>query len=337
MVQVQMAGIHLTLNRPGAAESVLRDCLVRFPQSVAARQYLLDVLGLQLREREMMAVLDELWQLAATRPVMDKVWILSKSLHVRFMRPNEEEVWPTLQAFARQEPDNLHTQVATAKLRLLMNADVLEAARTLEHCLERSPDNLEAIAALATHYVQHEAVAAERIEELLDRWRSVSQDAEYWQALGDWQVRTGDLDDALDSYRRARTHNPSQWHTPHKIGLLLIRLAKQSAETDPALIAEGQRLLDEAAALKEMRASASKHFEFLQKWLRDSAETSRIVSAPLPLPELAEIATFCESVQSYTDALRWCDLIQRADPSETTSATIRQRVTVQMEAARGPG
>jgi tetratricopeptide (TPR) repeat protein len=329
LVHIQIAGIHLSQNRPGEAEHALRECLERFPRSVAARQPLLDILGLQLRQREMLAVLDDLWRLAESRGELDKVWVLAKSMHVRLMRPDEEELWPTLQAFAKSEPDNLDTQIAISKLKLMINAEVEDAAQTLERCLERIPDHVEAIAGLTAHYVEQADIAAERVEELLGRWSSKSPDAEYWQVLGDWQQRAGEVEKALASYRQAQASDPSQWRTVHKIGLLLVRLGKQSGEASSSLEEEGERMLEEAATLKERRAMGAEHFEYLQKWLGDPASAASPRSSGIPVGDFVKIAEFCADVRCDIDALRWCDLIQQVAPGEAKCAAIKKRIMSQ--------
>jgi tetratricopeptide (TPR) repeat protein len=337
VIMFQTGGLLLALNRPGESEAVLRDCIKQFPQSVAARQYLLDVLGIQLRHREMLEILDELWNLSQNRSSLDRLWVLAKSFNVHFIKTNEEDVWPALQSSLQQEPNNVHTQVASGKLRMILNADVDEAARSLESSLERSPSNLEALSALTAHYVERGGAEAERINELLERWAAISQDAEYWGTLADWQTQQWMLRDALNSYRQATSRDPSRWRTLHKTGMLLIRLAKETDETDEPLATEGKQLLEEAASLKELLGTSNKYFDFLQTYLKQSASGESPKSKRLPAGQLADVAAFCEAVHCNIDAMRWCDLVQEIAPGEPATSAIRERLfkASKSEAASG--
>lgn len=301
-VAVRQATWWMQLNRPGAAEIALRSGLDRFPNSVPLRQHLLDVLVLQSRNAEASALLEALWTSASKRPPLDRIWVLAKQFDLQFGVRETRDTWPTLQAFALAEPDNIDTFVAMAKVRLAYGENIPETLARLEPIAAGPVFHREATATLLEHAIDRGDVPDETVEALLNQWPSERAGARLFRLTGRWRLKHDDLKQAATQLTAALELDPSDWRTMHQLGTLLLRQSKALSREDSRSL--GERWLEQAAQVKEASSSAKRQSRELRTWL--DAPNPQLTADRCDL--LQSLAKTCAVTHYWTQAERWCDV-----------------------------
>lgn len=303
------ASVLLQLQRPGAAEEVLRSGLETFPDSIKLRQQLLDIFVLQDRLFEAHQILDELDQQSHSRPALDQLWVLAKRFDLYFWQPSTEEVWPTLQAFAYHEPDNKHTFLAMAKIRLAFGEDIQATVSKLKEWAKHEPFHRETAVVLLQHLIDREPGNDPLIPNLLDEWakHKSDTDAKYYQLTGRWQLKQQKLQQADANFRQALALDPGDWQTIHQLGTLWVRMARLNDPVDAGLAEKGAELLKIAAQVKDAHQEGDPEVLYLREWFtQPSAQPD-----PNFFARAAEITRRCFRAHRWQLAQRWHTLLKQ--------------------------
>jgi tetratricopeptide (TPR) repeat protein len=290
------------LYRTAEATACLERCRRLYPQTVRARQLLLDIYRWQHREEEGRAIRDELLRLAQSKTTADRLWILVRSFIEEYTQIEDNENWDYLLRCWNRNKNDPAVRIAMARHLILFRDKVELAAKDLELLLPYSPDSVSAISSLIEYYLNIEGKSLARAEELLQRWPAEYRFHSYWRYRGQILEMRGRIGDAVDAYRRALADRPDDVRSLTRLIALLSRLAGQGDDT---LLAERSELSKRLYDAQLARAKALELVNQINLWLKQWDEFNRGLASPPELTILKQVADFYARLGRKEESRRW--------------------------------
>lgn len=293
----------LHLDRGAQAERALRECLRLDPESIPARQRLVELLLWEDRRVEARQLV---WEVYERAPTDHRAAALDQLFRVDYAEFPMELCRTRLERFVAQNPRDWDAVVALARLYSSGSDSALQAraAPMLRGVLQEQPENVDCRTALVTVAIGEDQ---EEVQQLLDTWPADQRDERYLTNRGIVQQEyERDFGNAAETFRRVLETQPDNWKVRGRFAACL-RLLYQREQADFQM----KRHTRVSEALKE---------DHIAQLLQDAV--TQLATAP----HRYRVGALYETVGRFKEARCWYHEALRVQPSHRASQDAIERL-----------